>query len=194
MLTFDSYLGSLCKAVQEIDSRALSQLVEAICEAHSMDKVVYVCGNGGSAATASHMVNDLVKAPADASGCRPIRAIALTGCIPLMTAFANDLDYSQVFSRQVYALARPGDLLIAISGSGNSANVVEAAKTARTQGLKVAAMTGFEGGRLGGLADIHVNVPCNCIAQVEDAHLLIAHAIVEMLKERFGGKSCVKGF
>jgi D-sedoheptulose 7-phosphate isomerase len=99
-----------------------------------------------------------------------------------------------VFSRQVYALARPGDLLIAISGSGNSANVVEAAKTARTQGLKVAAMTGFEGGRLGGLADIHVNVPCNCIAQVEDAHLLIAHAIVEMLKERFGGKSCVKGF
>jgi len=128
------------------------------------------------------MVNDLVKAPADATGCRPIRAMALADCVPLMTAFANDVSYADAFAKQLEAWGREGDLLVAFSGSGNSENVLEAAQTARARGMTVIALTGYAGGKLKDLADIHVNVPCDCIAQVEDAHLIIEHALVEILK------------
>ena len=192
MLTFSKYREELGRVVAQIDEAAFDAVVDAVKRTQADDKTVYVCGNGGSAATASHMVNDLVKAPADASGCRPIRAIALTDCVPLMTAFANDIEYAQAFARQLDAYGREGDLLVAISGSGNSANVIEAVKTAKTKGLAVVGFTGFQGGQLGLLCDIHVNVPCDSMAQVEDAHLIIEHALVEVLKEAFGGESSVQ--
>lgn len=192
MLTFSTYCESLARVLADIDEAAFDAVVAAIKRVQEADKVIYVCGNGGSAATASHMVNDLVKAPADASGCRPIRAFALTDCVPLMTAFANDVEYAQAFARQLDAYGREGDLLVAFSGSGNSANVLEAAKVAKTKGLTVAGFTGFQGGRLGPLCDIHVNVPCDSMAQIEDAHLVLEHALVEVLKEAFGGASSVK--
>jgi len=191
MLTFSKYRKELGRVVAQIDEAAFDAVVDAVKRAQAEDKTIYVCGNGGSAATASHMVNDLVKAPADASGCRPIRAIALTDCVPLMTAFANDIEYAQAFARQLDAYGREGDLLVAISGSGDSANVIEAVKTAKTKGLAVVGFTGFQGGQLGLLCDIHVNVPCDSMAQVEDAHLIIEHALVEVLKEALGGKSSV---
>lgn len=189
MLKWNDYLAGLKTILDKVDGAAVDAVVRAIQDAHVNDKIVYICGNGGSAATASHMVNDLVKAPADASGCRPIRAVGLADCIPLMTALANDIEYAQMFSKQLEALGREGDLLIAISGSGNSANVLEAAKVARAKGMNVIGMTGYNGGKLKDLADIHINVPCNCMAQVEDVHLVIEHAFVEILKEAFGGKS-----
>lgn len=189
MLKWNDYLAGLKTVLDKVDAAAVDAVVRAIQDVHTNDKVIYVCGNGGSAATASHMVNDLVKAPADASGCRPIRAVGLSDCIPLMTALANDIEYNQMFSKQLEALGREGDLLIGISGSGNSGNVLEAAKVARAKGMKVIGMTGYSGGKLKDLSDIHVNVPCNCMAQVEDVHLVIEHAFVEMLKEVFGGKS-----
>jgi D-sedoheptulose 7-phosphate isomerase len=189
MLSFESYVKGLMKALKGTDADAIGEAVAAIVGVHAADKVVYTCGNGGSAATASHMVNDLVKAPAEATGCRPIRAIGLADCVSLMTALANDVDYDQMFSRQLEAYGRDGDLLVAISGSGNSANVVEAAKTARNLGMGVVAMTGFEGGKLKELADVHLNVPNTCFGQIEDAHMILEHAIVELLKEALGGKS-----
>jgi D-sedoheptulose 7-phosphate isomerase len=191
MLTFSKYREELARVLAHIDENAFNAVVDAIKHIQETDKVIYVCGNGGSASTASHMVNDLVKAPADASGCRPIRAFALTDCVPLMTAFANDVEYAQAFARQLDAYGREGDLLVAISGSGNSANVLEAAKVAKSKGLSVVGFTGFQGGRLGPLCDIHVNVPCESMAQVEDAHLIMEHALVEVLKEAFGGRSSV---
>ncbi|MCL4216063.1 MAG: SIS domain-containing protein [Candidatus Hydrogenedentes bacterium] len=189
MLSFDDYLSGLNHALEGIDREVFNRIVETVRAIQEKDKIIYVCGNGGSAATASHMINDLVKAPADASGCRPFRAIGLTDCIPLMTALANDIEYAQMFSRQLNALGREGDLLIAISGSGNSPNVLEAAKTARERGMQVIGMTGYDGGKLGALSDLHLNVPCHCMAQVEDAHLVIEHALVESLKVVMGGKS-----
>ncbi len=192
MLTFSRYCEELSRVLTRIDEGAFGAVVDAIKRVQEADNVVYVCGNGGSAATASHMVNDLVKAPADASGCRPIRAFALSDCVPLMTAFANDVEYAQAFARQLEAYGRKGDLLVAFSGSGNSANVLEAAKAAKSKGLTVIGFTGFQGGRLGSLCDIHVNVPCNSMAQIEDVHLIIEHALVEVLKEAFGGESSVK--
>ncbi len=189
MLTFDSYLAGLRTALDGIDRTQVQRLVDALLAAHAADRAVYVCGNGGSAATASHMVNDLVKAPTDAAGCRPIRAFGLADCVPLMTALANDIDYAHMFSKQVEAYGREGDLLIAISASGNSPNVVEAARVARDRGMVVAALTGFSGGRMKDLADVHVNVPNPCFGQVEDAHMILEHALVELLKEALGGES-----
>ncbi len=191
MLTFSNYCDELGRVLARIDGAAFDAAVEAIKKVQAADKVIYVCGNGGSAATASHMVNDLVKAPADASGCRPFRAFALTDCVPLLTAFANDVEYARALALQLDAYGRAGDLLVAFSGSGNSANVLEAAKAAKAKGLTVLGFTGFQGGKLGPLCDIHVNVPCDSMAQIEDAHLIIEHALVEVLKESFGGKSSV---
>ncbi|MBX7257823.1 MAG: SIS domain-containing protein [Candidatus Hydrogenedentes bacterium] len=188
-MSFDTYLKGLNEALAAFDRSAFDAIIAAIKDAHDRDAVIYTCGNGGSAATASHMINDIVKAPADASGCRPLRAIGLSDCVPLMTALANDIEYAQMFSKQLEALGRPGDLLIAISGSGNSPNVLEAAKVARAKGMKVIGMTGYSGGKLKDLSDIHVNAPSNCMAQVEDVHMIIEHAFVEALKEVFGGKS-----
>lgn len=189
MSSFRDYVAGLTHVLNQIDTSAFEAVVDTLREAHDRDAVIFICGNGGSAATASHMVNDLVKAPTDASGCRPFRAISLTDCVPLMTALANDIDYSQAMARQLHALGRPGDILVAISGSGNSPNVLEAVRVAREKGMRVVGLTGYQGGKLGPVSDIHLNVPCNCIAQVEDAHLIVEHAVVERLKVVFGGKS-----
>ncbi len=192
MLTFDEYLKGLTEALAGIDRNAFDAAVAVIRRVHDADKIVYVCGNGGSAATASHMINDLVKAPAEAAGCRPIRAVGLADCVPLMTAFANDSDYALMFSRQIEAMGREGDLLIAVSGSGNSANVVEAARVAKARGMTIVAMTGFDGGKLADVADVHINCPSSCFGHIEDAHLVIEHAMVEALKEAFGGHSAAR--
>ncbi|HOZ48648.1 MAG TPA: SIS domain-containing protein [Candidatus Hydrogenedentes bacterium] len=180
----DGYCNELAEALRAVDRGAFDGVVAALVTAQAEDRFVYVCGNGGSAATASHMINDIVKAPAIATGCRPIRAIGLTDCVPLMTALANDIDYAEAFAWELAAYGRAGDVLVAISGSGNSPNILEAAKTAKARGMLVIGMTGYDGGKLKNLADIDLHVPCHCMAQVEDAHLVLEHAIVETLKER----------
>lgn len=192
MVTLSSYLAELTDVLGRIDSQAFDDLVAAIQRVHAEDKVIYTCGNGGSASTASHMINDLVKAPADASGCRPLRAIGLSDCLPLMTALANDIEYAQMYSKQLRAYGRPGDLLIALSGSGNSPNIIEAVKTAKEIGMTVAGFSGYEGGKLRAMADIKLHVPCMCMAQVEDAHLILEHALVEVLKHALAPAAAVQ--
>ena len=182
MTTLSSYLAELTQVLGRLDGTSFDALVAEIQRVHREDKVIYTCGNGGSASTASHMINDLVKAPADASGCRPLRAIGLSDCLPLMTALANDIEYAQMFAQQLRAYGRPGDLLLAISGSGNSPNIIEAVKVAKEIGITVAGFSGYEGGKLREMADIKLHVPCKCMAQVEDAHLILEHALVEVLK------------
>lgn len=189
MLTWKQYVSGLNQALERVDEAAVRALVDAILQVHRADGFIYICGNGGSAATASHLVNDLIKAPAEASGCRPLRAVGLADCVSLMTALANDIEYAQMFSKQLEALGREGDLLIAISGSGNSPNVLEAIRVAKAKGMVVASLTGFGGGKMKDVSDIHVNVPCTCFGQIEDAHLVVQHAFVEMLKEALGGKT-----
>jgi D-sedoheptulose 7-phosphate isomerase len=182
MTSLSSYVSELTAVLGRLDAAAFDALVDEVKRVHADDKIIYTCGNGGSAATASHMINDLVKAPADASGCRPLRAIGLTDCIPLMTALANDIEYTQIFARQLRAYGRPGDLLIAISGSGNSPNILEAVDAAHEIGMTVAGFSGYDGGKLHAAADIKLHVPSRCMAQVEDVHLILEHALVEVLK------------
>lgn len=188
MHILDSYISGLQEALTGIDRQAFDSMIAELVRAHADDACLFVAGNGGSAATASHIVNDFIKGVAwPAKGhenlCRPLRTVGLADCVPLMTAFANDNAYDYMFAAQLQALGRPGDVLLAISGSGHSANVLEAAATAHAIGMKVIALTGFDGGTLGTRADVHVHVPCNSMPQTEDAHLILQHVCVEALKE-----------
>jgi len=187
MKSLDEYLVGLHKALDAIDRNAFECMVDELKRVHREDKCLFVAGNGGSAATASHIINDVVKGIAwPAKGretlCRPFRAIGLADCVPLMTALANDNAYDYMFAGQLEALGRPGDALMLISGSGNSGNVVAAAQVAKDKGITLIGLTGFDGGRLGSMADIHVHVAHDSMAQIEDVHLIMQHAFVEILK------------
>jgi phosphoheptose isomerase len=140
---------------------------------------ILACGNGGSAADAQHLVAELVGRFREER--RALPAIALTGDAATLTALANDYGYERVFARQLEALARPGDVLFAISTSGNSANVVQAAQTARQLGCQVVGLTGARGGQLASHADLLVQAPSTVVARIQEIHTLCIHAIAESL-------------
>ena len=143
---------------------------------------ILACGNGGSAADAQHLVAELVGRFAEER--QALAAIALTANAATLTALANDYGYERVFARQVEALARSGDVLIAISTSGNSANVVRAAQTARGLGCTVVALTGEGGGQLAGHADLLLRAPSKVVARIQEIHALCIHAICATLDAR----------
>lgn len=141
---------------------------------------ILACGNGGSAASAQHFVAELVCRFRDDR--RALAAVALTSDTMTMTAIGNDYGYGRVFARQVEAIASPGDILLAISTSGNSPNVVAAAETARTCRCKVVALTGMDGGALAGLADIALKAPSKVVARIQEVHDVCIHALAEALE------------
>ncbi len=144
-----------------------------------------VCGNGGSAADAQHLATELV--------CRyrtdrpAVAAIALTTDSSALTAIANDYGYERVFARQVEALARPGDMLVAISTSGNSPNVIEAARQAKDQGCTVVGLTGGDGGRLAEYCDLVVAAPSRTVARIQEVHEVVLHVVAEAVERAAGG-------
>ncbi len=143
-------------------------------------KKVLICGNGGSAADSQHIACELVnRFMMDRS---PLPAIALSTDTSILTSIANDSSYDQVFRRQVEALGEPGDLLLAISTSGNAANVIEAAKAAREKGLKVVALTGKGGGKLAPLADMAMVVPGAVTPRIQESHITIAHIVCDIVE------------
>jgi D-sedoheptulose 7-phosphate isomerase len=176
------YLVELNAVLAAVPHRDVEAIVELLLATYDEDRTVYIAGNGGSAATASHFANDLTKATI-VPGQRRFRVIALTDNVPLLTAWANDASYADAFAEQLRSLIRPGDLFIAISGSGNSENILRAADFARSSGARVAGFTGFDGGKLVAQCDRSVLVPCSVMAQVEDAHLIIQHAVCSYLRE-----------
>ncbi len=187
-----SYVDRLKGTLDRMSFDALDQAVGAIQEAHAQRRQVFIVGNGGSAATASHMMNDLSKGllghKGDAAWPR-LRVISLTDNVSLLTAWANDTDYRRVFSEPLKNLAQSGDLLIAISASGNSPNILEAAGVARSLGVRVVALTGFGGGCLAKVSDIALIVPSDDYGSVEDVHMILDHIITGYLYERFLARS-----
>jgi D-sedoheptulose 7-phosphate isomerase len=152
-----------------------------ICQALTSGNKILLCGNGGSAADAQHIAAELV-------GCyekqrRSWPAIALTTDTSALTAVSNDLGYEQVFARQVLGLARPGDVLIAISTSGKSKNVLRAAEQARELGCKTIALTGATADPLASLCDVSVAVPSTRTSRIQEAHITIGHLWCEMVDE-----------
>ena len=162
---------------------AITSAADLLLDCHARGRVVFVVGNGGSAATASHLACDLAKGTR-LGGAPTFRVVPLTDNVPLLTAWANDTSYDRVFAEQLASLARPGDLLLAISASGNSPNVVAAAEAARELGATTVALTGRTGGRLALLADLAVRVPSDRIELVEDAHLIVAHSLCVALRQQ----------
>ena len=175
------YLTSLKAVLDRMPLEVLDKLFAAIEGAHADGKQIFVVGNGGSAATASHMMNDLNKGTLGHKGDAPwkrFKVIALTDNVSLMTAWANDTDYNTVFSEPLKNLANRGDVLIAISASGNSPNIIAAVEVAKTLGVKVLGLAGFTGGKLAKLSDVCVVVPSNDYGPVEDVHMIIDHILV----------------
>ena len=158
----------------------VDSVVDTLIAANRAGATVFICGNGGSAATASHFACDLAKRPI-VPGQPRFRVIALTDNNALMTALSNDISYEAVFSEQLIPLVRKGDVVIGISGSGNSPNVLNAMKAGREAGAVTVGFCGYDGGKLKGMVDLPVHVTSFNMAMVEDVHLMLEHAICEKL-------------
>ena len=170
------YFAEMAHVASMLPVGAIDVIVKEIVAAHARGSTIFIFGNGGSASTASHFACDLAKNSSVPSK-PPIRALALTDAIPLMTAWANDDSYDRIFAEQLAIHARPGDLAIAISGSGNSGNILHAIDQAHASRLTTIALTGFAGGQVAGLVDHSVVVPASSIQVVEDAHSMICHGV-----------------
>jgi D-sedoheptulose 7-phosphate isomerase len=173
-----SYLTGLKQAIDALPMDRLAQLGELLYRAYRNEKQVFTLGNGGSASTASHIAADLAKNTIGAN-MRRFHITSLNDNAAILTALANDLGYENVFSEQLQNLIRAGDLLIAVSASGNSANVVKAIRYAQSQSAEVVGILGFDGGEAGRLADLAIIVPSYSYGVVEDVHLIINHILVE---------------
>lgn len=179
----ESYWHELVCVMQTMPFDTLASAAELLLDCYWRSSTVFILGNGGSAATASHFACDLAKGTR-VPGLPTFRVIPLSDNVPLLTAWANDTSYDRVFAEQLATLVRPGDVVVAISASGNSPNVLEAARVAQQSDAIVIALTGQSGGQLYQLADLTIRVPAQSIEQVEDAHLVIAHSLCVVLRRR----------
>jgi D-sedoheptulose 7-phosphate isomerase len=170
------YKTALLEALDTIDLEKVNQAIALFSEARAGGRCVFVCGNGGSASTASHFACDMVKGASYGRTTR-FRIMALTDQLPTLTAYANDVSYDCVFVEQLKNFAESGDLFMGISGSGNSANVIRAMEYARSIGCRTIALTGRDGGKLAPLAELNIQVPAPHMGRIEDAHMIICHMI-----------------
>ncbi|HET7770155.1 MAG TPA: SIS domain-containing protein [Chloroflexota bacterium] len=177
-----TYVDELRAALAQTLSQDLDRAVDLIRDARTRDATLYFCGNGGAASTASHFACDLGKNTGHPAKGR-FRTIALVDNLPAVTAWGNDNGYDQIFVEQARTLMRRGDVLVAISGSGNSPNVLLAADYARSLGCPVIGLIGFQGGKLKEKCDVALIVPGRTIEQAEDGQLILNHAICTAIRE-----------
>jgi D-sedoheptulose 7-phosphate isomerase len=170
------YKADLLKAIESIDLEKVNEVIRILIDARAGDRRIFVCGNGGSASTASHFACDMIKGASFNRASR-FRIMALTDSLPTITAYSNDVSYECVFVEQLKNFAEPGDVLIAISGSGNSPNVLRAVEYANSIGCRTVALSGRDGGKLGPLAQLNVQVSNSHMGRIEDGHLVAMHMI-----------------
>jgi len=178
------YLEDVIAAMRNVDPAMVDRAVDALETAYLEQRAVYVIGNGGSAANASHFAQDLSKGALGNDPSKRFRVLSLVDSTPFITAVANDLGYAEIFEFQLRQFAGAGDWLVAISGSGNSANVLKGARFARSSGVRVMGFTGFDGGALSELSDVSVHVPLMDMSQTEAVHAVLMHLIVDSLRDR----------
>jgi D-sedoheptulose 7-phosphate isomerase len=176
------YLKKLQEALDRVDFTQVDTLINWLHDARLNGNQVFLMGNGGSATTASHFTCDLAKATR-CPGWPSFRVIGLTDNMAVFSAYANDEGYESVFANQLASFVKPQDIVIAISGSGNSMNVVNAIQLARSYGARTIGMTGFDGGKVGQLVDLNIHVPCNQMEIVEDIHLMMEHMVSYALRQ-----------
>jgi len=177
--SFD-YIETLCDVLHDLPTKDIDGVLRLLERAFVERRQVFIAGNGGSAATASHMANDLAKGVAEVGG-RGFRAIALSDNVPLITAIANDKSYEEIFADQLSMLGQAGDVLIVISGSGNSTNIVRAVEVAQHIQITTIALLGMGGGQVAKMADISVIVPSDDYGPIEDIHMVLDHLFTAYL-------------
>jgi D-sedoheptulose 7-phosphate isomerase len=178
------YFEELQRVVIGISHAGLNQIADMFGNANESRRMVYVFGNGGSASLASHFACDLGKGTAYCNGGKRFRVLALTDNLPSLTASANDSSYEDVFSEQLKNFIQPRDVVFAISGSGNSKNVLNALQLAREVGATTVGLSGFQGGAMKALCQICIIVPSDNMQIIEDVHLAMAHSIFRIVYGR----------
>lgn len=178
-----NYITGLQLTINQLPRPLIAEVIDVLHEARLKGSQVFIMGNGGSAATASHFVCDLAK-NTRREGLPHFRVIGLTDNMAIFSAYANDEGYESVFSQQLVNLVKPGDVIIGISASGNSKNVLNAIEEAQKHDVTTIGFTGFDGGRLGQMVNINIHVKSDIIEHVEDIHLILEHMIVKAIKDQ----------
>ncbi len=179
------YLSRVSEEIAKLDSGAVETLSDLIEERYETGKFVFIIGNGGSGANASHLCEDLAKCTLrDFENQRRLKVLSLNDNVPWITAIANDINYEGIFAEQLKNLASPGDLLLAISGSGNSPNILKAVDWANKNGLTTHGITGFDGGKLKRLAQHNLHVAVDDMGMVESLHQVVFHWLIDDLYRR----------
>jgi D-sedoheptulose 7-phosphate isomerase len=183
---YTTYFSRLKSTLDKLDTNTIQKIVDSLLKCREEGKTMYIFGNGGSAANASHIAGDFLKGISYGMEKR-FKVLCLNDNIAGTTAITNDLSYNEIFIEQLRTFMVPGDVVIGISGSGNSENVVKAVKWARENGGKTVAMCGFKGGRLGQIAEIVMHVPVEDMEITEDIHIMTFHCIKQEINR------CIKG-
>ena len=177
------YFQLLSKSIETMPFDDVDRVADLLVLAYEEERSIFVFGNGGSAASASHLACDLAKGTVNGSKKR-FRVMALTDNVPLITAWANDSKYEDIFAEQLANFIRPHDIALAISGSGNSPNVLRALQIGRNIGATTIGLTGFAGGKMRALCDLCIVVPCDNMQIIEDLHLCIAHSLFTCVRAK----------
>jgi len=178
----DSYFDAVAQAMATVDRDAVGRAAEILKVAIAADNWIFSCGNGGSAAIANHLICDCGKGMRADTTLRP-RVHSLSHSVEMVTAIGNDIAFEEVFAHQLQGAARPGDVLVTISSSGDSEDIIRAITWAQANGMKVIAMSGFSGGRSARLADVSLHVACENYGAVEDVHQALMHLLAQYLRQ-----------
>jgi D-sedoheptulose 7-phosphate isomerase len=179
----NKYFDSLRHVLDEVSPKQVADVVGVLERAYRDGKSLFICGNGGSATTASHWACDLGKGTVS-SGKPRFRVLSVGDNQALLTAYANDCGYDSVFAEPIRTWAKPGDVVLLITGSGNSPNILSAAKAAREVGCTTIGLIGFGGGKLASMVDHQITVSCRDYGPVEDLHMILDHVISGYLRQR----------
>jgi D-sedoheptulose 7-phosphate isomerase len=179
----NSYFAHLVETIAGLPVTEIDEMVSVLIQAYESSRMIYLFGNGGSAALASHFACDLGKGATDGLRKR-FQVLAFTDNVPLMTAWANDARYEDIFAEQLINFVRPDDIAFAISGSGNSPNVLKALQVAREVGAFTIGLTGFHGGKMKNLCDLCLIIPSDNMQIIEDLHLSVTHAVFTAIRDQ----------
>lgn len=179
---FRAYSDNIAQAWRSIDEATIANGAILLRECLARDGIIYACGNGGSAAIANHLLCDFHKGIQTGTTIKP-RVVSLSSHLELITAIANDISYDDIFAYQLKTMARPGDLLMTISSSGNSENIVRAAQWAKQNGIPTISLVGFSGGRSATIADVAIHVAAENYGVVEDIHQSVMHLFAQFLRQ-----------
>ena len=195
----EQYFDQLSATLKRVDAAQLAQIVAVLLRAQEDGKSIFTMGNGGHGNTAAHMINDIAKHSISSDekdsvvSVKRFRTMCLNDSVSLMTGVANDMGYDHIFSEQLKNWCQEGDVVIGISGSGNSPNVLNAFEVARQRGATTICLSGKSGGKARQQADICVVVPSDKMVQIEDVHLAINHAVADELKKTVQNRTKLSG-